>query len=194
MVQTFPAPFAYDSVYVEGDYDAHYSACTYALDETGENTYTLSVQVSADWLNSEDTVYPVVIDPTTSHISNYRDAGIYSSKSSNCYGKEATCCFGRASEYGYGRVLNEFTMPSAIKKGAKINSAYTWQRETTGRTSTTYVTPYIVNASWAEGTVTWATRPGYDTSSGMTKRNINSKSKDDADNPYWYKFLSLIHI
>lgn len=63
VVQTFPAPFAYDSVYVEGDYDAHYSACTYALEETGENTYTLSVQVSADWLNSEDTVYPVVIEP-----------------------------------------------------------------------------------------------------------------------------------
>lgn len=187
-VQTFSAPFAYDSKYVEGIKDIHYIDCKYALEKKSETSYVLTVTVDNEWLNDENTVYPVIIDPTTSNISNYRDAGIYSSKSSNCYGKETTCCFGRASEYGYGRVLNQFTMPTDIKKGAKINSAYMWQRETTGRTSTTYVTPYMVKDAWAEGDVTWATRPMYYTSTGMTKRNINSKSSDDPDNSYWYKF------
>jgi len=187
-VQTFSAPFAYDSKYVEGIKDSHYIDCKYSLEKKSETSYVLTVTVDNEWLNNENTVYPVIIDPTTSNISNYRDAGIYSSKSSNCYGKETTCCFGRASEYGYGRVLNQFTMPTDIKKGAKINSAYMWQRETTGRTSTTYVTPYMVKDAWAEGDVTWATRPMYYTSTGMTKRNINSKSSDDPDNSYWYKF------
>lgn len=187
-VQTFSAPFAYDSKYVEGIKDSHYIDCKYSLEKKSETSYVLTVTVDNEWLNDENTVYPVIIDPTTSNISNYRDAGIYSSKSSNCYGKETTCCFGRASEYGYGRVLNQFTMPTDIKKGAKINSAYMWQRETTGRTSTTYVTPYMVKDAWAEGDVTWATRPMYYTSTGMTKRNINSKSSDDPDNSYWYKF------
>ncbi len=187
-VQTFSAPFAYDSKYVEGIKDSHYIDCKYSLEKKSETSYVLTVTVDNEWLNDKNTVYPVIIDPTTSNISNYRDAGIYSSKSSNCYGKETTCCFGRASEYGYGRVLNQFTMPTDIKKGAKINSAYMWQRETTGRTSTTYVTPYMVKDAWAEGDVTWATRPMYYTSTGMTKRNINSKSSDDPDNSYWYKF------
>ncbi len=189
-VQTFSAPFAYDSEYVEGDMNEHYIDCTYSLEEKENNTYILTVTVDKNWLENENTIYPVIIDPTTSNLTNYRDAGIYnkSTSASICYGKDATCCFGRASEYGYGRVLNMFTVPTAIKKGAKINSAYMWQRETTGRTTTTYVTPYIVNEYWEEGTVTWNKRPGYDTSSGMTKKNINAKCKDDPDNPNWYKF------
>ena len=189
-VQTFSAPFAYDSEYVEGDMNEHYIDCTYSLEEKENNTYILTVTVDKNWLEDKKTIYPIVIDPTTSNLTNYRDAGIYnkSTSASICYGKDATCCFGRASEYGYGRVLNMFTVPTAIKKGAKINSAYMWQRETTGRTTTTYVTPYIVNEYWEEGTVTWNKRPGYDTSSGMTKKNINAKCKDDPDNPNWYKF------
>ena len=68
----------------------------------------MSVNVDKSWLESESTVYPVTIDPTTGNLSYSEDAGVYSAKSSNNYGSEQTCCFGRASEYGYGRVLNYF--------------------------------------------------------------------------------------
>lgn len=187
-VQTFAAPFAYDSAYVEGDYDAHYSPCTYALTQEEDGSYILTVTVSEEWLHDENTVYPVVIDPTTSNITNSKDAGVYSAKSSNNYGSEQTACFGRASEYGYGRVYAQFTVPSAIKKGATINSAYYWARETTGRTTTTYVTPYMVTGSWSETGIKWSNKPGYNSSVAGTKKNINSKSKDDPDNVYWYKF------
>ena len=192
VVQTFTAPFAYDREYVEGDQNNHYINCKYSLEETGNDTYLLTVTVDKAWLESEATVYPVVIDPTTSNISNYKDAGIYSSATSRVipYGNEATCCFGRTSntEYGYGRVLNYFSWPDAIKKGAVINSAYIWERETTGRTTTTYVAPCLISEHWVEGSVTWENRPGYYTSTTMAKKNINSKSTDKSNDPYWYKF------
>lgn len=189
-VQTFAAPFAYDSAYVVGDKNDHYTDCSYQLKQTGDHSYTLTVSVSKDWLQNDNTAYPVTIDPVTANIANYRDAGVYSAAACRdvCYGKEATCCLGKSQEYGRGQVYNMFTMPDSIKKGAKINSAYNWQRETTGRTSNFYVTPYLVKGAWEEGKLTWNLRPGYHANMAMTRRNINSKSTDDPNNVYWYKF------
>lgn len=187
-VQTFFAPFAYDSEYVEGEKDEHYSDCKYTLEKAGENTYKMTVCVDKEWLGADTTKYPIVIDPTTSNISNSADAGVYSKKSSNNYGSEQTCCFGRASQYGYGRVYSKFTMPSAIKKGAIINSAYQWERETTGRTTSTKVTAYLANSSWSESGINWSNKPGYNSSVASNTRTISSKSTDDSSNSYWYKF------
>ena len=189
-VQTFSAPFAYDSKYIEGDKNEHYIDCSYSLKEVDDNTYIMSVNVDKSWLQSDNTAYPVTIDPVTANIANYRDAGVYSAAACRdvCYGKEATCCLGKSQEYGRGQVYNMFTMPDSIKKGAKINSAYNWQRETTGRTSNFYVTPYLVKGAWEEGKLTWNLRPGYHANVAMTRRNINSKSTDDSSNAYWYKF------
>ncbi|MDE6767801.1 MAG: DNRLRE domain-containing protein, partial [Eubacterium sp.] len=172
--------------------DEHYTECTYTLEQLDDYTYIMSVTVDKSWLVSEATVYPVTIDPTTSNLSNYKDAGIYSSATSRVipYGNEATCCFGRTSnsEFGYGRVLNYFSWPEEIKKGAKINSAYIWERETTGRTSTTYVAPCLVKDHWVESSVTWENRPDYYPATTMASKNINSKSTDKSGDPYWYKF------
>ena len=189
-VQTFSAPFAYDSKYIEGDKNEHYIDCSYSLKEVDDNTYIMSVNVDKSWLESENTTFPITIDPVTANIANYRDAGVYSAAACRdvCYGKEATCCLGKSQEYGRGQVYNMFTMPNSIKKGAKINSAYNWQRETTGRTSNFYVTPYLVKGAWEEGKLTWNLRPGYHANVAMTRRNINSKSTDDSSNAYWYKF------
>lgn len=187
-VQTFAAPFAFDSEYVEGDRNEHYIDCSYTLDKIDDNTYIMSVNVDKSWLESKSTVYPVTIDPTTGNLSYSEDAGVYSAKSSNNYGSEQTCCFGRASEYGYGRVLNYFKMPTAIKKGAAINSAYSWQRETTGRTTTTKVTPYVIIGGWTEGSVTYSNKPNFTKAVSMASKTINAKSTDNSSNSNWYKF------
>ena len=187
-VQTFAAPFAYDSEYVEGDKNEHYIDCSYTLDKIDDNTYTMSVNVDKSWLESESTVYPVTIDPTTVNVDTYRDAGIYSKYPNNSYGAEQTACIGRSSDYGNGRIYLQFFMPSEIKKGAKINSAFIWMRETTGRTSNMYVQPYLVKSSWNEG-ITWNSRAYMDDTSDMPTKNINSKSTDYASSPYWYKMF-----
>ena len=186
VVQTFSKPFAYDSDFVDGIYDEHYVDCEYTLDEISNGSYMLSVSVDKNWLESESTVYPVTIDPTTVNVDTYRDAGVYSKVPNNCYGAEGTACIGRSSEYGNGRIYLQFFMPTEIKKGAKINSAFIWMRETTGRTSNMYVQPYLVKSSWNEG-ITWNTRSYMDNTSDMPTKNINSQSTDWASSPYWYK-------
>lgn len=187
-VQTFAAPFAFDSEYVEGDKNEHYIDCSYTLDKIDDNTYIMSVNVDKSWLESESTVYPITIDPTTVNVDTYRDAGIYSKYPNNSYGAEQTACIGRSSDYGNGRIYLQFFMPSEIKKGAKINSAFIWMRETTGRTSNMYVQPYLVRSSWNEG-ITWNSRAYMDDTSDMPTKNINSKSTDYASSPYWYKMF-----
>lgn len=186
--QTFSAPYAYDSAYIEGYADEHYSGCVYALKETAENEYTLSITVDESWLGSESTVYPVTIDPTTSNVYDSADAGVYSKYPSNNYGNEQTGCFGKASDYGYGRVYEKFNIPSAIQKGATIHYAYHWVRETTGRTASTYVRPFLVTSSWSETGITWSNKAGYETTTNTNWKNINSNSKDSENNPYWYNY------
>ena len=154
-VQTFSAPYAYDSVYVDGDFDNHRTDCEYTLEANGNNSYTLTVTVPDEWLNSNNTVYPVVIDPTTINVDTNRDAGIYSSYPNNCYGSEQTACIGKSHQYGNGRVYMHFLWPSEIQNYAGINSAYMWVRETTGRTTDMYVQPYIVQSGWTESNITW---------------------------------------
>ncbi|MDE6020662.1 MAG: DNRLRE domain-containing protein, partial [Ruminococcus sp.] len=187
-VQTFSAPFAYDSKYIDGEYNEHYTECEYTLDIIDGNTYLMSVNVDKSWLESNSTVYPVTIDPTTANLSYSYDASIYSAKTSNNYGSEQSCCFGRASDYGYGRVLYYFKMPDDIKKGATINSAYSWVRETTGRTTSTSVTPYVITDSWSETSVTYSNKPNYTTAISLASRNINSASTDNPNSAFWYKF------
>ena len=188
VVQTFSAPYAYDSEYIEGFADEHYTDCKYSLEETAENEYILSITVDEKWLNSENTVYPIVIDPTTSNVYDSADAAVFSKYASNNYGNEQTGCFGKSSDYGYGRVYEKFSIPSAIKKGATINYAYHWVRETTGRTNSTYVRPFFVTSSWSETGITWSNKAGYETTTNTNWKNINSKSTDNPDNPYWYNY------
>lgn len=188
VVQIFSKPFAYDSDFVEGIYDEHYSECEYSLEKIADGSYMLTVSVDEKWLENDNTTYPVVIDPTTGDSVYTEDAGIYTGYANNNYGYEQTGCMGRDRVYGYGRVLTYFPMPSAIKKAATINSAYSWQRETTGAPTVSYIRPYILVSGWTEGSVTWNNRPSYRTAVVMPQKLINSKSTDKASSVYWYKF------
>ena len=197
IITTFVSPFANDS---SGGLDViseHYTDCTYELEMISEGKYTLTICVPKEYLESENTVYPVIIDPTTSNISMELDTAVYSERSDSPQGGNPTACFGKTgeSEYGKGRALFYFPLPSDIKRYAKISSAKLWLRETTGREYTMYVRPYFVTESWNNST-TWNTQPAYSTTfsylgtSGvyMARRNINSTSTDEPDVPYWYAF------
>lgn len=188
IVQTFSKPFAYDSDFIQGIYDEHYIDCQYTLEEISDGVYTLTVSVDENWLKSDSTVYPVVIDPTTGNSVFTEEAGIYTGMPNNNYGSEQTGCMGLDRGYGYGRVLTYFPMPSGINKGAVINSAYSWQRETTGATTTSYIRPYILVSGWMENSVTWNNRPSYRTAVEMPRKLVNSASTDKSGNPYWYRF------
>ena len=146
IIQTFAAPFAYDAVGNDGDKDEHYTDCTYSLEKKSDGIYTLSINVPEEFLTSENTVYPVTIDPVTEHLAVTTDAGVYSAKADNTYGSEESACVGKTgtSEYDKGRAMFYFRVPTDIKSYAKISSAKLWLREVTGRTATTYVRPYLI--------------------------------------------------
>lgn len=187
-IQTFSAPYAYDSEYKEGDFDFHRTDCEYSLEPQDDSNYIITVNVPSEWLNSKETVYPVIIDPTSINAATYRDAAIYSATPNTCYGSEQTAGFGKSSQYGYGRVYMQFLWPSAILQGAEINEAYIWEKETTGRTTDTTVIPYIVRYSWAESTITWNNRAYMEDTTTMQGKVINSQSTDWPSDPTWYKF------
>ena len=91
-IQTFNAPYAYDSVYVEGDRNEHVTDCFYSLTDKGNNRYNLSINVSKEWLESSSTVYPVIIDPNnegeTGRLYQNKDASVYSIHPNTNYGTE----------------------------------------------------------------------------------------------------------
>lgn len=184
----FAAPFAYDSFGGYLSEDEHYTdQCVYTLSEKEDTHYILTIEVPEDFLTNENIIYPVTIDPVSVKVSNGTDTVIHSGKGAMTSGSDEGMGFGKTSDFGNSRALVKFTVPTAIKKGAKIVSANYFARELTARTVTTYVRPYIVTSAWDNNT-SWSNRPTYDTASGMTRKNINSNSKDIADAPYWYKF------
>ena len=65
-----PAPVVYDAAGVT----APSSLSAYTMTKTGNHTYALSVTVDANWMNAEDRVFPVTLDPTISpDLSNVTD-------------------------------------------------------------------------------------------------------------------------
>ena len=198
IITTFVAPFANDS---SGGLDVtseHYTDCTYELEMIAEGKYILTISVPKEYLESENTVYPVIIDPTTDNISMYLDTSVYSALSDEPQGANPTACFGKTdtSEYGKGRAMFYFKLPTDIKNYAQISSAKFWLRETTGRTAEMYVRPYLISESWTNQ-VTWDTQPKYYNGTAdypgisnfsLPRRNINSASTDDPESPYWYAF------
>ena len=197
IITTFVAPFANDS---SGGMDVtseHYTDCTYELEMISEGKYILTISVPEEYLESEGTVYPVIIDPTTDNISMTYDTSVYSALKDSPQSSNPSACFGKtgSSQYGKGRAMFFFKIPSDIEKYAKISSAKLWLREVTGRTETMYVRPYLIKESW-NNSVTWSTQPAHRSTFSypgkedltLARRNINSKSTDNADNPYWYAF------
>ena len=187
-IQTFSAPFAFDSDYIDGYDDEHRKDCAYKLENADDNSYILTVVVPEEWLSSNTTVYPVTIDPTTSSLSNSADAGVSSVHFLTNYGNSSTGGFGKSAMYGYGRVYEKFELPSAIKPGAKISYAYHWVRETTQATDSTYVRPFMVKGDWKETGINWNNMPKYDDTVNTNWKNINGNSADKANSPHWYNY------
>ena len=74
-----PAPYMYDS---EGDYSYNVQ---YSLLEKSNGRYEIKIIADESWLNSSETVYPVVIDPTITQLAMF-DTYIYSSYPTTNYG------------------------------------------------------------------------------------------------------------
>lgn len=72
-----PAPIVYDAAGITADA----SLSAYTLTQTGNHTYSLSVTVNADWMNAEERMFPVTVDPTIG-IAASGDLDLYISQDS----------------------------------------------------------------------------------------------------------------
>ncbi len=197
IVETFKAPFAYDSTLGFDETSVHYTDCEYELDKIKDGQYKLTITIPEEYLTLKTTEYPVVIDPVTSHISMYYDTSIYSEYTTSSFSSNPTACVGKTNsdQYGRGRPLYFFKMPTEIESYATITSAKMYLRETTGRTDSDVVRPFIVKDKW-NNSVTWETRPMFartisypgKTDLVLPGKNINSASTDVSSSPYWYAF------
>ena len=107
-----PAPYMYDSNGI------HSTDVTYDLDFIKDGVYILEVNADSEWINADERVFPVVIDPTISPSRVVYDTYTYSSYPDDNYGYDEELW---VSNYrtSYIKITNLPTLPS----GASINNA-----------------------------------------------------------------------
>ena len=123
---TMPSPFMYDAKGAKSE-NVHYN-----IEQVEDGKYLLSVEADPEWINSEDRVFPVYIDPTLS-TATHEDTGvsIYATE----YIKEVTyseCGESHMTEYAYSnpKDLTLITEASMCKDlGFRIYTSYLLQHE-----------------------------------------------------------------
>lgn len=146
---------------------------SYKLDEYLGGKYTLTVQADKEWINSEETEFPVTIDPIIKKKTNsnaIKSTFIVSNRSTqNFYGYpniDVGVDLGSSSNpYLQMRSLLQVTLPQ-LRGGDVITGASIGLQErscyiyTDGKTSMP-VYAYKITEDWNPETVTWATAPKY---------------------------------
>ncbi len=145
--------------------------CYYEITDNGNGNYTITAVVSKEFLDSKETVYPVVIDPSvtaSSSTSNIDDTYVNQASPDTNYGSWTYMCFGYNSGKRWGYIKFK-TLPTEITCGSQIASAELTLKFRTGQT-TSYTGKIggIKTKNWSEDTLTWNTRiswSGYNTTS-----------------------------
>lgn len=132
----------------------------------------ISVQADAEWLQAEDRVYPVIIDPmteTSKTRGNIEDTYIFNNPNSAedpsqvyAYG---ALVVGQSDIHGSARALLRFKNLPSIGKGSIIYAAtmYLWQWDYSsyGIAKIPLLAHEIKN-SWTEKSARWSNQPKYD--------------------------------
>jgi len=177
------APYMYDAG------DAYSDAVAMTL-ENG----IVTVSADAQWLNAEERMFPVVVDPTiaTSPVTDkVEQAYVASGEKNNTHPYGNMFVGYDSSNLKVCRGYLKFEFPE-IPTSSIITSAQLWmyQRDyscvPSDTTKTTYELRHVSNTSWQANQLTWANMPGYDTgivtdyattSSANNVRNDNNNAE-----------------
>ena len=128
----------------------------------------LSVVPDQTWLQDENRVYPVVIDPSaeTSKTNRAIDDTFVREKSpdSAVVASYGSFTVGHNREYGKCRSFLKFTSLPAMEPGAVIYDAkiYVWQyRYSSDSNQPFFITAHKVTGGWNPGSTTWNNQPAY---------------------------------
>jgi len=165
--------FMYDAIqeeYEEGE--VHFSEnieVKLEQEKNNKSKYILTVYLDDGMLYSENTVYPVVIDPTLTIKSLSADSYVCSGIPTKNYNGSVYLLVGPNSGKTY-RSFVKYAFPSTYEPYeieyaiyyAKINTDYS---ETYG----SLCRIYRVTESWSSNQITWSNQPGYDSSYSRSK-------------------------
>lgn len=198
----------YDNTGVESEgYNHYYEVTTLSQDEQ----YLISVIVDEDYLESNDTVYPVYVDPTLTVMpqGDVEDAVLYSNDSETAY--SGLIKIGYDAAYGTGRGLYDFpilnfTNDFILMYGNQIKSAelnlYA-QIQGSDRDNAKNLSLYEFHSDWSPSTVKWNNTNPYNYSTLVSSKSVTTgwtafnilpvieKFKSDSDYTMAFKGLLL---
>lgn len=132
--------------------------CYYTYEKTADNTWIVTANVNQEFLLSEDTVYPVTVDPDYTDIGDYgvKDISLYKSNPDENNPSTAVLYAGKRSEQGVSRILIAFTSLdlTAIDE-SQIYTSYFSLRDLMCYETEITLQAYEYYKSWSESTVTW---------------------------------------
>ena len=166
LVFELPKPFMFDS---NGKFSANVN---YTLVAQNKNKYQITITADSDWINSEERVLPVTIDPgvqTKQSRSSIDSVHVISGNpDKKCYsdpmimvGKDSTSSIGKA----HG--LLKFECPS-LNRGDVVIDAQLSACQVAGSAYSTVTTPdtaievHAVTQSWNKTEVNWENKPNYE--------------------------------
>ncbi len=156
--------------YINDDYINKHNTddCYYEIEQTNEGKYIVTAVISEEFLNDDETIYPVTIDPSviaSSSQSNIEDTYVSQASPTTNYGSLSYLRFGYkgGKNWGYVRFKN---LPSQIHCGTQIATAELMLTFRAGQTTSyTGKVGGISSKNWTEDALTWNTRISWDSSS-----------------------------
>ena len=159
IVGAIPSPYMYDS---KKEYSESYDIKV-TLVQIGENTYKYTLIPNREFLEAENTVYPVIIDPSWLNGSSgcIQDTFTTSRYSGNNYANDANIKVGYSSDLYKSRGLAKISNWPISRAGYYITrGAYVAYQNYDGSSSPTIQIAQITSGDWDVNSVKWSNQPG----------------------------------
>lgn len=149
MIYCIPAPYMYDAKGTES------TEVFYTLTSSNNGKYEFRLTAAADWINSEERTFPIVIDPSLVDIGQIDDTYVTSSNKTGNFGGTNALWVSSVEETYY-----KFATPN-LPDGTYITSASVKFPYYFDITSGVYISVdlYQITSNWYEDYVTWNTKP-----------------------------------
>ena len=176
-----PSPVVYDSIGIH----APNNSSSYTLTHKNGNKYTLTVTVDSSWMNSDERVFPVTVDPTVKdHNSLVDDTYIDSSSPTSSFSSSQYLCVANGKQ-SYWRSSD---LPK-VSVGAKILEAEIGFMTTEQVTAGSYVGIYEVVGYW-NTSLTWNKYSS--TTAGALSEYPNDYCKIDNAGTYYFDVTEIV--
>lgn len=204
IVYTMSEPIMYDANNVEST-DIKLKLKT--ISETEDlHQYQLTISPSKKWLQDENRVYPVIVDPTISTVqkaTSIEDAHVNSDHPSTNYKTSNALVMGTNST-GNSRTYIRFDLPEVVQSidnrviAAELNlcpnvsNAYSLFLEDSITSAPTFYA-FAPDESWDSGEITWNNQPGWDTFTTLDYHTVGIES-DGSPSLEWatYDITSIV--